>query len=191
MKLSATRTLAVLIGATALLLALTGSALADGSQDYTLTFSGSGISGTVDLTTAGGSSPFVIQSATGTITDTDNLPGGPYTISGLSSYAGADNVLYFPDQPNVDFGGISFTTTAGIDFNIGQGGSIGPYDYVLNDNVNNPVGYCCQIGSNDIAQLDVTPSVPEPNTLALSALGLAGLGLIMLRKRALLNQSEN
>ena len=31
-------------------------------------------------------------------------------ITGISSYAGADNQLFFPSQPYVDFAGISFTT---------------------------------------------------------------------------------
>jgi hypothetical protein len=139
---------------------------------------GVGCSGSGTLTTgpAGGQpDSFVVTGATGTIDS--------FTITGLSLYAGADNLFYNPATANpgyVDFGGISFTTFGGPDFNIG--GASTPGEYVLNDQSINPNGYAPpQVGSYDIA-FTVT-SVPEPATLGLLGLGLAGLGLVR-RKRA-------
>src|SRR5262245_30743825 len=39
-------------------------------------------------------------------------------ITTLSSYAAADNILFYPTQPFVDFGGISFNTADGDAWNI-------------------------------------------------------------------------
>src|ERR1700688_2634609 len=36
-----------------------------------------------------------------------------FAISGLTGYANADNELFYPTQPFVDFNGISFQTSAG------------------------------------------------------------------------------
>ena len=123
--------------------------------------------------------------ATGVIHDTLGLSSGPYTITGMSLYAGADNLLYSAGEPYVDFGGISFTTQsagqAGPDFNIGGGGQIAPYGYVLNDSFNDPGG----APQNDIGRLSIT-DVPEPATWALMLIGFGGMGLALRSRRGLL-----
>src|SRR5581483_2266368 len=43
-------------------------------------------------------------------------------ITGLSGYANADNVLFFPTQPYVDFQGISFHTAGLGDINLFSNG---------------------------------------------------------------------
>src|SRR5262245_41826711 len=85
--------------------------------DVTIACSGSGTL----LTGAAGSQPnsFSVLDASGSIT-----LNSTFNITGLSPYAGSDNLLYDPATANpgfVDFGGISFTTDggAGHDFNIG------------------------------------------------------------------------
>lgn len=148
---------------------------------YTFSFSGPGISGSGTLTTVDESPSSLVTSATGTIFDSNGLSGGPYTITGMSLYAGADNLLFFPTEPYVSLGGISFTTDAGMDFNIGGGGAIPPFGYVVNNSQNDPGGSA----ENDISTLVITDvDVPEPTTMALLGAGLAGIGVIRRRTTA-------
>ena len=83
------------------------------------------ILGSGDLFTSG-SSPYAVTGATGSITDR-YIPGGSFAITGLSLYAGADNLLYLPASTGFwdnSFGGISFATATGGDFNLGRRGHV-------------------------------------------------------------------
>jgi hypothetical protein len=136
------------------------------------------------LTTSNGGSPYTVTGATGTITD----PSGTFSITGLSGYAGADNLLYDPPSAGfwyVSFGGISFTTNGAPDFNLGGGGTETPQFNVLNNSVLNPTGLPLgdgqTVGSYNI---DITVTqIPESSTWAMLCLGFAGLGLVALRRR--------
>ena len=107
------------------------------------------------------------------------------TILGLSSYAGADQQLYFPTPPGttVSFSGISFYTSY-ASWGLGNTGS----NFGVTNSVANPNGYCC--GWNPInltvslQQEGATGTTPLPGTLALflSGTGLFGL-LTSWRKR--------
>jgi hypothetical protein len=161
----------------ALALALVSGAASAKTWDFS--FAGdNGVSGSGELFTGASGSPFTVTGATGTISDTQgSLVGAPFTIDGLNGYAAADNLLYVPaSQPSgyVDFGGISFSTTAGVDFNLGGGGTGSP-SAVLNDSVNDPGGYPVPtFGSNNIT-LSIT-AVPEPASWAMVLLGIGGIG---------------
>jgi hypothetical protein len=154
---------------------------------WDFSFSGSedaSISGSGTLTTGATGSPYTVTGATGAITD----PSGTFTISGLSGYAAADNLLYFPPSAGswyVSFGGISFTTSGGPDFNLGGVGTDASQFNVLNDSVLDPGGFAVSggqtVGSYNIT-LSVTP-VPELSTWAMLGLGFAGLGLVGVRGR--------
>ncbi len=147
----------------------------------------SAVFGSGTLTTTDAGSPFAVTGATGTITDTS----GTFTLTGLSFYAAADNLLYVPPSGgagSVDFGGISFTTLGGPDFNLGGGGDDGPYFNLLNDSWQNPGGGANQgsppgftAGSYNIEF--TVAQIPEPSTWAMLGLGFAGLGLAALRRR--------
>jgi hypothetical protein len=145
------------------------------------------------------SGTIAVTAATGTIYDSQ-VGGGPFVINGLSLYAGADNLLYDSTNP-VDFGGISFTTVGGPNFNIGGGGDAEPgdlYGYVLNDSYNNPEGYAWSpiIGSVNIdfstCDLDdpdhnqgggCRAVLPEPSSAPLMAVGLLAVGAVISRRR--------
>jgi hypothetical protein len=159
--------------------------------DYFFTLSGPGVSGNIDISTSGTGPNYTVTGVTGSIMDSE-VGAGTFTIvggsPGLSSYAGSDNILYVPPQNTqgnttaayVDFGGISFnTTTAGLAFNIGGNAQSGPFQYVLNDSINNPVGYPGVYGS---VLINVSP-VPEPTTWAMMIIGFFGVGFLAYRRR--------
>ena len=139
---------------------------------WDFSFTGDGVSGSGVFSTGDVGSPFTMSGISGT--------ADGYTISGLSGYAGADNLLYFPGEPFVDFGGISFSTSGGPDFNLGLQNPSGPFQYVFNDSSLNPIGYPNVPGSTDIT-LTVS-AVPEPATWALMLIGFAGIGFFAYRR---------
>ena len=175
-----TRPLAKYAALAGLALALSAAAPAANANLYDWTLACTdltiGCTGSGTLTTGapgGITDSYIVTGATGSIDG--------FTIAGLSPYAGADNLFYDPATANpgyVDFGGVSFMTVGGPDFNVG--GSYTAGEYVLNDMSVNPAGYPNVPGSYDIT-FTVT-AVPEPATLGLLGLGLAGLGLAR-RKR--------
>jgi hypothetical protein len=153
--------------------------------------------GSGTLTVSGAASPYAVTSATGTIHDGYLAPGTTdFTITGLTTYAAADNLLYFPavvpGGPSgpingyVSFGGISFTTNGASEFNLGGGGtSVGaPFYDVLNESTLNqtglPIGSGQLQGSYDIA-LSVT-AAPGPN-VGEGLLGFAAMSALLIAAR--------
>jgi hypothetical protein len=110
------------------------------------------------------------------------------TISGLTSYAGDDQMISWPGTPQLDFPGLAIETTTGDAFNMYFNGFTsgtpgGDYDCGV-------AGYC-MIGPGvpgtsgldgpdpyaSLTAFSATPTgVPEPSTWALMTLGFAGLG---------------
>jgi hypothetical protein len=88
-------------------------------------------------------------------------------ITGLSGYAAADNLLFYPTQPYVDFGGISFTTFGGDAWNIYWNGYYG-----LLDSNTNPGG-----SPNSVVIDFAVTQTPIPAAFPLFAAGLGALGL--------------
>lgn len=91
------------------------------------------------------------------------------TITGLSSYASADNELFYPVQPYVDFQGISFSTTSLGDINLFSNSGY----FEVKSSVDS-VGYS---SSGTPITLSVAP-VPEASTWAMMIIGFLGLGFI-------------
>jgi hypothetical protein len=155
-----------------------GSVASAHANVYDFSFFGKNVSGSGVITTGNTGSPYAATGVTGTIFDSEVGPG-PFTITTLSGYAAADNLVYFPTQPFVDFGGLSFFTATGGQFNLGLGGG-GPYGYVLNASVVNPIGYANVPGSTDIT-LSVSQT-PLPPAWTMMLIGFAGLGCMLYRK---------
>src|SRR4029077_19241308 len=102
------KTLNMLIAAMAF--ALSGAANAD---TWDFLYSGDGISGSGTFSSGSVGSPYALTGITGT--------ANGLAITGLSSYAGADNLLFYPPGPGpqyTSFGGISFSTSGGPEWNL-------------------------------------------------------------------------
>jgi hypothetical protein len=94
-------------------------------------------------------------------------------INGLSSYANADNQLFFSSQPYVDFQGISFLTSLGAVNLFSNSG------YFEVKSIVDPVGYyfngtsiSLNVGASNVS------ATPLPDGLPLFATGLALIGMM-------------
>jgi hypothetical protein len=116
----------------------------------------------------------VTTDATGQATNISGLVDGTDPITALSSYAGADNLLYNTGAW-VSFGGLSFSTNTLGDFNFYNSG-LGYYGLLSSrlDINGNPDGVQ--------ATAQVT-AVPEPSTWAMMLLGFMTAGLSLRRQR--------
>ena len=122
-------------------------------------------------------SPYLITGITGT----ETYLGVSGTITGLSSYAGADNLLTFPADPTfVSFAGISFSilTSGNVVDALGLGFTGSAYGIAQQST--NPNGECCGVTP---LTFTVTAAVPEPSTWAMLILGFAGVGFMTYRRR--------
>lgn len=155
----------VAFAATVLGASMAGGA-AQAAKVFDFSYSGAGVSGSGVITTGDAGSPFTITAISGT--------ANGEAITGLSTYAGADNLLYFPTEPFVDFSGIAFST-ATKDWGLGYTGSA----YGIVNSVDNPGGSCC--GVTPLA-FSVT-AAPEPATWAMMMLGFGGLGASLRSRR--------
>jgi PEP-CTERM motif len=134
--------------------------------------------GTYDFDVSNGSivvDALITTNASGHATAITGLVNGADPITGLSTYAGADNDLYVTGAW-VTFGGLSFSTATLGDFNFYNSGH-GYYGLLSSDsNIN---GYADGIS----ATAQVAP-VPEPSTWMMMLVGFGAAGAAMRRTRA-------
>jgi hypothetical protein len=120
------------------------------------------------LTTGSSDNPALVTGITGTII----YNGFADTITGLSDYAEANNLLYLT-APFVDFYGISFTTAYSGDFNLWF--SNGQNLLLALDSGQDPEPINFQVNP-------VVAAVPEASTWAMMILGFLGLGFLGYRR---------
>jgi hypothetical protein len=149
-------------GLAALALTAAGSARA---EMFEFQFTGNGVTGDIFANAVSEGAP--ITSISGSLTDA-NVGAGTFTVTGLSSYASADNQLG-ATSPWVTYSGLSFTTDTGGSFNLFDNNGT----YQLLTSLLNAGGYADATGSTNL-QMTVSV-VPEPGALALMAAGLLGL----------------
>ena len=97
---------------------------------------GSGINavqGSGEFITGSTGSPYTVTGVTG--------QANGFAITGTSSYASADNLLYKPGSHYVDFSGISFSTSNGDAWGLGWTGS----NYGIAELFKDSMGYCCGV----------------------------------------------
>jgi hypothetical protein len=166
----------LLVGMTgALALTLAASAAEAKSWDFSFTSTGPDTaSGTFTTTNTGPT--YTVTDITGTIDGS--------TITGLSSYAGADQLLFMPGPPNFDVGGISFSALDGISYNLTD---FPDGSNRITNSVYDPPG----VGTPEPFQLTslTITAVPESATWLMMVMGVAaiGAGLRMGRGRQLAN----
>jgi hypothetical protein len=155
----------LVLGATmSVCLALGGAS----AEVFDFSFSGGGLSGSGILYATGTPGDYVLYGASGTASDVNYDSGTPSAITGVSGFGGADNLLFYPNSPYVDYDGIGLDTADGNGYNLYYYGG-----YV--------VGTAGETQS--YVSFSVTPvPVPEPSTWAMMILGFAGLGFAGYRR---------
>lgn len=168
------RFMSKLLGAAAAALALAaGSANA---ATYELQFTGTDVSGDVFAQTTGSN----VTAIWGSVSDSDVGPAS-FAITGLSPYASSDNTLS-ASSPHVTFGGLSFSTAGGGDYNLADLGGYGGYSYVLLSSMLNPGGGVQSVGMTAVT-LEVS-AVSEPANMMLMLAGVVGLAGLARRRAA-------
>ena len=158
-------------------MAVAAPAMAD---PFSFSFTGTNVSGSGTIFTSGTGTQRTVTSVTGTIFDSE-VGSGPFAITTLSTYAGADNI-YYSTSPFVDFGGISFNTLNGGTFNLGLGGPPNGGGTLLNASVLNPGGIAGVAGSTSISLVSAAAAVPEPATWGMMIFGMGAVGFAMRRR---------
>jgi hypothetical protein len=97
------------------------------------------------------------------------------SITGPSSYAGADNQLFFPAQPFVDFAGISFHTASLGDVNLFSDNGYFEVKFTVDPGGN--------AGNGTPIEFAVT-AVPEASTWAMMILGFLAVGFAAYRQKS-------
>ncbi len=99
-----------------------------------------------------------------------------FKITGLTSYAGADQQLYPTSAPYADLGGISFTAANSVSYNWSNYTS--PTGGIANS-VSDPGGYgCCQA----LFTSNSDTAVPELSTWTMMLAGFAAIGFAGYRR---------
>jgi PEP-CTERM motif len=178
-------------GALAATMALAMALSAPPAQAVTFlwNYSGGGLSGggTLEATDEGGGA-YLITSISG-------LANG-VTISGLTEYNFPDQIIFYPDPPNV------VVDPLGFSFGIGDGSNsyniYGNNGFYAGKYLDCGALYCIVAGATDNSGLGPDPTdavtalasltltqvaVPEPSTWAMMLLGFAGLGFAGYRQR--------
>ncbi len=168
---------------------LTGSlALVAGNAEAATTllhFSGSGITGALDITTSAvtEANPYPCPTCNSTLANvassvTGDVNGNPITgMLPALTYAGNDNHLY-STAPFLDWGDLGFAT-AGIWYNLFQGDFVGHAGYYL-CSTDPGIGCTSSVYDNPIS---LTVGVPEPAAWVMLVIGFGGLGAAMRSRR--------
>lgn len=155
--------------------------------DFDITWSGAYGSGTAVLTTtAEGGGEYAVTGITG--------EQGGHAITGLSPYASADQDVFDPGTPALDFSGLSFAIGT-TDYNLFNGDgntNVSPSLQNSYDECDSAVTTCSDYSTDDSAKAltsftitKVPTSVPEPSTVALLLTGLLSFGVVgWLRKQS-------
>ena len=139
---------------------------------YEFSYAGGGYSASGDFTPGNTGSPYTVTGITGT--------ADGFSITGLSPYAGANQLLYFPPTGGyyADFSGISFANANGVDYNITNYPS-GSGNFLNISTLDSGGSGCCGVA------IEMTVSaVPEPSTWAMMILGFLGLGFMAYRRNS-------
>jgi hypothetical protein len=127
----------------------------------------------------------------GTLTATSNGDGswtvdavtgevGGLTISGVTNFFLADNLVYPAGLTKVSTGGFAFVTDSGVDvdiFSFFDQGSV-PSGNAYGEETSIGFG----VGTFSMSAVTTTSAAPEPSTWAMMTLGSAGLGLLGYRR---------
>jgi hypothetical protein len=127
------------------------------------------------------SSPFLVTDVTGFAENGNSLSA----ITGTSTYASADNLLFFPSTPSqayTDISGISFSTVGAGDFNLyfNPGGDPLYPGFVGYGRISSSLDPSGTTAGTEV-ELSVS-ATPIPGALPLFATGLGVLGLFVWRR---------
>jgi hypothetical protein len=144
--------------------------------DFDITWSGTYGTGSATLTTtADGGGEYTVTNITGT--------QGSLSIGGLASYGDADQTVYYPATPALDFAGIAFSVGS-TDYNLWNGDGNTNVSADLQNSYNecsSAVTACDTYATDDLGVpltsftiTEVTAAAPEPSSLGLLFVSLLG-----------------